>query len=532
MIDWIGKNGKINALFVVNFVLKENLVPFDEETLFFDGQMHHIKKIKFNPEEYKKCVEMMGDVKTVAMGFAEVMNSLERDTSFFTEIADLPIELKCKLHGEPMTGITFANLIRERFLEINAVSDSIYEVYLDLAMKAIPEVENKARKLVEDLLVFNEIDINTVQIKVEMDSETEEVEMPLILDLEPDFNQLANHKQEPMPNIPTTANSTLDFPQSNHPKSGLADKVKSLFMNSSLMGKTMIIAAVISVLFILIGFLSGHRVAGIVAIIQTAFFAGSWAVIEEIIPSPQEKAHIYMPIAGAVCAAIVIMILKFGAYPTLVWPSGHMASQIPKPSTNKGEVNHSTDEYISVDLYNVSSRQFLNYVKKCKQMGYADNVSEDSDWYRASSGDEYDISIRYDSKKREMSITAKEKEDETSYKVSEKETKDATQHQTEHSTEKETKKESSSNSGVTPELKAFLDSYEAYMDEYVAFMKKYSTSDDMLSMMGDYYKMMTKLEEFSKKAEAYDQDKMSDADLKYYTEVMLRIEGKMLNAIY
>ncbi|MCQ2498578.1 MAG: zinc-ribbon domain-containing protein [Lachnospiraceae bacterium] len=85
--------------------------------------------------------------------------------------------------------------------------------------------------------------------------------------------------------------------------------------------------------------------------------------------------------------------------------------------------------------------------------------------------------------------------------------------------------------GVSKELKDFLDSYEKFMDDYVEFMKKYiSNSDNILSMAADYMKMLEELEEFEKKADKYKTDNMSDADLKYYTKVMLRIEEKMLEA--
>ena len=91
---------------------------------------------------------------------------------------------------------------------------------------------------------------------------------------------------------------------------------------------------------------------------------------------------------------------------------------------------------------------------------------------------------------------------------------------------------SSSASAVTPELKEFLDSYESFMNEYVEFMKKYENADaaDLAAMLNDYMDYMKKLTEFSEKADQYDQEQMSAADLSYYLEITNRINQKLLEA--
>jgi len=86
--------------------------------------------------------------------------------------------------------------------------------------------------------------------------------------------------------------------------------------------------------------------------------------------------------------------------------------------------------------------------------------------------------------------------------------------------------------GVDPDLKAFLDSYESFMDEYVEFMQKYKSGGSSLDMMTEYLDMMNKYQDFAEKAEKYDIDSMSDADSKYYFEVMNRINAKILQVAY
>ena len=92
------------------------------------------------------------------------------------------------------------------------------------------------------------------------------------------------------------------------------------------------------------------------------------------------------------------------------------------------------------------------------------------------------------------------------------------------------KEEQPANSGVDPDLKAFLDSYETFVDEYVDFMKKYSADpSNALSMLGEYSEMMTKYADFAEKVDKYNSKEMSTEDAKYYLEVTTRCSQKMLD---
>ncbi len=84
-------------------------------------------------------------------------------------------------------------------------------------------------------------------------------------------------------------------------------------------------------------------------------------------------------------------------------------------------------------------------------------------------------------------------------------------------------------SGVDPELKAFLDSYEDFVDEYVAFMKKYMADPtNAVSMLSEYSEIMGKYADFAEKVDQYDSKEMSVEDEKYYLEVTTRCTQKML----
>lgn len=83
--------------------------------------------------------------------------------------------------------------------------------------------------------------------------------------------------------------------------------------------------------------------------------------------------------------------------------------------------------------------------------------------------------------------------------------------------------------GLDPDLKAFLDSYESYVDEYVAFMKKYNANPTDMTLLTEYTTIMSKYTDFATKIEQYDSKEMSTEDAKYYLEVTTRCSKKMMD---
>lgn len=93
----------------------------------------------------------------------------------------------------------------------------------------------------------------------------------------------------------------------------------------------------------------------------------------------------------------------------------------------------------------------------------------------------------------------------------------------------ETKEETQVNSDeIRPEVKEAIDAYETYVDEYCAFMKKYIESNgNDLSLYADYAKFVSKLADMGNKMEDLEGD-LTDAEAKYYAEVMLRCSNKLV----
>lgn len=88
-------------------------------------------------------------------------------------------------------------------------------------------------------------------------------------------------------------------------------------------------------------------------------------------------------------------------------------------------------------------------------------------------------------------------------------------------------------SGIRPEFKEMMDSYEAFFDEYITFMEKYQNADGTaaLSMLSDLSSYMTKYAEYMAKLDAVDQDELSPEESVYYLEVSARIMQKVYGAL-
>ena len=79
-------------------------------------------------------------------------------------------------------------------------------------------------------------------------------------------------------------------------------------------------------------------------------------------------------------------------------------------------------------------------------------------------------------------------------------------------------------SGIRPDVKAAIDSYEAFVDEYCEFMNSYDKND--LSQLTSYLSLLAKEIEMEEQFDALEQD-LNDQELLYYSEVSLRCSKKL-----
>lgn len=200
---------------------------------------------------------------------------------------------------------------------------------------------------------------------------------------------------------------------------------------------------------------------------------------------------------------------------TFTWPSSGLATELPKPKTNKGEISSNSDTYFYATLQEVTHSDYDDYIQSCKDAGYTDFSCEGTDYFKATAPSGAGLSLSFDGEDKTLEITlnkAQESADEST---------DATDESSADSSTEPTPATSSS------DFRAMMDGYEQFMNSYVEFMKKYESSDDTASMLADYGSMMQQYSEWSQKFDSVDESSLSAEDQAYYLEVQGRVLQKL-----
>ena len=104
-------------------------------------------------------------------------------------------------------------------------------------------------------------------------------------------------------------------------------------------------------------------------------------------------------------------------------------------------------------------------------------------------------------------------------------------HKIVQSVSSETKPSAEPAAGIRPEFKEQMEAYEAFFDEYIAFMKTYDSTNTSAAYLQKYMDFMTKYTDYMEKMDNVDESTLSPEEDKYYLEVTMRIEKKLLDAL-
>ena len=215
------------------------------------------------------------------------------------------------------------------------------------------------------------------------------------------------------------------------------------------------------------------------------------------------------------------------------WPTSELAQVIPVADISSGEVDIDSDTLLVINWYKASLDDYNDYTNQCKEAGYTVDPIEFDNYYHAKSETGYDLGIDYKEDDKEIRIQLGfTSVDSTSSDDSSAPTEDATSDTTENtdsSTTDQSTDESTDSTGIRPEVKEFLDSYESFMNEYADFMEKYNNSNDVASMMKDYTTYMTKYADFTQKYKDLGDDDLNDEELKYYVDVQSRVTKRLID---
>lgn len=227
---------------------------------------------------------------------------------------------------------------------------------------------------------------------------------------------------------------------------------------------------------------------------------------------------------------------------TFEWPKSEIVSLLPVPKSNTGSISSESSHHFIVYVGDTPKEEYNLYVNACSEKGFIIDYQKGDDYYYAYNENGYYLSLKYEGFNI-MRISIDEPSDDFIAEQQAPESSDGSaseQNKTEdidqtvpeqEETENINEPIESSDDNIRPEFKAAMDSYEAFFDEYVKFMKKYESSTDTVNMLADYLSYMTQYAEAMEKLDEIDNGSLSAAEALYYSEVMARIEAKLLELI-
>ena len=114
--------------------------------------------------------------------------------------------------------------------------------------------------------------------------------------------------------------------------------------------------------------------------------------------------HTLLVVIGLVLIIPFFMLQSTKTSSKLVWPESGLATRLPKPSSNKGEIHFDSDDSFWVDVEKTSKEQYEKYLSECKGMGYTVEADSSAGLYEAFDAEGYKLDLQYMEHSSEMSI--------------------------------------------------------------------------------------------------------------------------------
>ena len=210
------------------------------------------------------------------------------------------------------------------------------------------------------------------------------------------------------------------------------------------------------------------------------------------------------------------------------WPTNGLGAMLPATESTVGDISWDNSETFIVHVGDTPIEDYKDYVKVCEDIGFTIDYSRDDEYYSAENAEGYKLTLRYlGFNKIEISLKAPE---ETSVPAEDNTKPNETPKSEDTTKPEETTppKDTSNNTGLDPDFKEAMDSYEEFMNEYVAFMKKYSANPSDLGLLANYAKIMGEYADFVEDFEKWEDADLNAEETKYYLEVQNRVTQKLL----
>ena len=200
---------------------------------------------------------------------------------------------------------------------------------------------------------------------------------------------------------------------------------------------------------------------------------------------------------------------------TINWETSNISKLIPVPKSNTVNISWENSDGFAIYITNMSIDDFDLYVIECSNYGYNVDYRKGDDYYYASNVNGDKLTINYEGFNT-IRISFNKNEEIDNEDNSNTDNNNDNDNDTNDKTD-------ISISGVNPEFKELMDTYEAFYVEYFDFMDRYANSGYDPSLTTEYYNFLSKYSDYLSKLGSYNQDNLSSADYAYYLQVWSRI---------
>lgn len=204
------------------------------------------------------------------------------------------------------------------------------------------------------------------------------------------------------------------------------------------------------------------------------------------------------------------------------WPTVGPAASVPAPPSTHGSVAVNSGSQFTATVDGLTAESFSAYADTCMGAGFTVDYDKGGDYFHADNAAGVHVSLTW---KRfgMMGISISASMEDTSTDTGSTDQADAAAEPA------APEAPAADVSGVSPDFKATMDSYEAFFNEYADFMAAYQADASSPELLAQYAEMMTRYSDMMQSMDDIDENSLSAADYAYYLEVTGRINAKLLS---
>jgi len=217
--------------------------------------------------------------------------------------------------------------------------------------------------------------------------------------------EIVNNTQKNNNNNNNQTNYNAEVPEKNV----LKEKLNEFWKKLNIIEKILTCLSGVFLLELIISIIAGKQFAMIISIIQIVGIIITFLIEKNVIKTSHKWLKYIIPV---IC--ILLTFLYFNLFSSqkidyrdaekIVWTEMIIANNLPEPPKTTGDIESNTDERLCLDIYNISIKQFYEYIEKCKNVGFTIDNQKSEYNYSAYNEDGYCLKLYYSDYDDQMNI--------------------------------------------------------------------------------------------------------------------------------